>query len=283
MEKELFLELNKTIRTTFDSQTDLETLSVRLPVDNGLNEITIRNIVEKFNRYGVALVEHSETDNSDEVLLNLGRFFGNPIGHDRSDSNGITVISNLNGFAGYLGASYTDHPLHTGGVYSDEPPIVFLLQCVKQSSTGGESILVSSKNIYDFLSKEDPRGLKLLKKSDTLTMKRGDAKASRAIFDDKHLGNGSYMFSFRCDNVVEFEVSPSNLITTLAKVKNFIDLPENQMRLRLKENQILIADNSAIMHARTKFPKDEDRKLLRLTLDGKPNNGKYPLTLGFKV
>ncbi|WP_076588814.1 TauD/TfdA family dioxygenase [Vibrio ostreicida] len=273
--------MNQTIRTTFDSQTDREELSVRLPVDNSLNEITIRNIVEKFNRYGVALVEHYQTHTPEGLLLKLGRFFGNPVGHDRSDSNGITVISNLNGFEGYLGASYTEHPLHTGGVYSDEPPIVLLLQCIKPSSQGGDSILVSSKKIHDFLSKEDPHGLGLLKFSGALTMKRGDAKASRAVFDDKYLGNGSYMFSFRCDDVVEYEVSPSTLITTLAKIKNFIDLPENQVRLRLKENQILIADNSAVMHARTKFPQDEDRKLLRLTLDGKPSHSEYPLELGF--
>ncbi|EMB7845546.1 TauD/TfdA family dioxygenase [Vibrio vulnificus] len=281
MEKELIRETNQATRTTFNSQTDLKELSVRLPADNSLNKITIQNIVEKFNRYGVALVEHEKKHTPEDVLLKIGHFFGNPVGHDRSDSNGITVISNLKGFDGYLGASYTEHPLHTGGVYSDEPPIVLLLQCIKQSSIGGESILVSSKNIYDFLSKEDPHGLTLLKRSGALTMKRGNAKASRAVFDDKYLGNGSYMFSFRCDNVVEYEINPSSLITTLAKIKSFIDRPENQVRLRLQENQILIADNSAVMHARTEFPENEDRKLLRLTLDGKPSHSEYRLTLGF--
>lgn len=52
------------------------------------------------------------------------------------------------------------------------------------------------------------------------------------------------------------------------------------MVFRLKRNQIMVADNTVVMHTRTAFPKNEDRCLLRLTLDGKCSEKN--ITLGFK-
>ncbi|WP_438463466.1 TauD/TfdA family dioxygenase [Marinomonas sp. PE14-40] len=270
-------------RYTFDANTNLNELTYDLKSEKNINRDEVDSIINCFNKYGAVIVQHKDVENSKDILLELGKYFGSPIGHDRSDSNGITTIANLKGYEGYLGASYTDHPLHTGGVYSDTPPIVLLLQCVKPSSVGGDSFLVSSKKVYDYLSEVDSKGLELLKEPGTVTIKRGVAEASRAIFDKNILNNGSYMFSFRCDDIIRFEINPASLVTTLGKIKEYIDRPENQVRVRLKENQILICDNSSVMHARSAFPKDEDRLLLRLTLDGKPvNTESHQLVLGFK-
>jgi alpha-ketoglutarate-dependent taurine dioxygenase len=272
--------MDATTRLSFDSTNNLSDFLVNIDSVKNMTESQKELLLNKFNTYGACLIEHKECQDPKSNLLELKKYFGNIIGHDRADEDGITKIANLKGFDGYLGASFEEHPLHTGGIYSENPPIIILLQCIKQSSTGGDSILVSSKLIYNYLLNVDPEGLEKIKEHGTVTMKRGDAMASRPIFDKDFLGNNSYMFSFRCDNVVEFILKPSSTVKTLGLIKNFIDDPKNQLRFRLKKNQIMIADNSAVMHARTAFPENEDRCLLRLTLDGKCNHEN--IVLGFR-
>jgi len=271
----------QTRREAFDGKNRLDDFLVKTTDVGGMRPAEKAVLFAKFNRFGAAILEHDPSDNPRKNLIDLGGYFGNIVGHDRAGDDGVTRIANLKGFDGYLGASNADHPLHTGGVYSDTPPIIILLQCIRQSSIGGETTLVSSKNICDHIRKFDPQGFDTLSKSGSLTIKRGKAQASRPVFDKSFLGNGGYLFTFRCDNVIEFGLKPASLVTTVAEIKRFIDAPENQIRFRLRENQILIADNSSVMHARTAFPDGEPRELLRLTLDGKSKETNYPLTLGF--
>lgn len=264
-------------REVFNAKNELNDFIFSVKSIINMQKDEQESFIQLFNKYGAVVLESETIEDHHQSLMSLSKHFGNVIGHDRADKDGITEISNLEGNDGYLGASYVEHPLHTGGVYSDEPPIIILLQCVKQSETGGDTILVSSKNIYDFLKKTNIEWLESLKNKNSVTIRRGNSEASRAIFDKNYLKNGSYMFSFRCDNVIEFDLKPSNLILPLAEIKKFIDNPDNQIRFRLKENQILVADNAAVMHARTAFPEKSDRRLLRLTLDGKNDK----LVLGF--
>lgn len=268
-------------KEVFDSRTDLNMLTFKVSSVKEMSEEQKGSFFTLFNRYGAVVLEHDPSDNPKDNLIDISKYFGNVVGHDRADEDGITTIANLEGFEGYLGASNTDHPLHTGGVYSDEPPVVILLQCLKQSVTGGETILVSSKKIYEYLKEKDPRSLDRLKENGVLTIKRKEAQSSRAIFDENFLGNGRYMFSFRCDEVIRFEIDPAEMILPIAEVKRFIDRPENQIRFKLKENQILIADNASVMHARTAFPAEEERCLLRITTDGKSAESRYPILIGF--
>jgi len=265
----------------FDSRTDLKKLIFKISSVKEMSEEKKERFFALFNRYGAVVLEHDQSDNPKDNLIDISKYFGNVVGHDRADEDGITTIANLEGFEGYLGASNTDHPLHTGGVYSDEPPVVILLQCLKQSITGGETILVSSKKIYEYLKEQDPVSLERLKKNGVVTIKRKEAQSSRAIFDENFLGNGRCMFSFRCDDVVRFEIDPAEMIIPIAKIKEFIDRPDNQIRFKLKENQILIADNASVMHARTAFSAKEERCLLRITTDGKATESRYPIIIGF--
>ncbi len=269
------------IRETFDAENSVEQFLIKVDDVSSMTPTQKDDFFSTFNRFGAALLEHEPSENPRQNLVDLGKYFGNLVGHDRADPEGVTTIANLKGFDGYLGASNVDHPLHTGGVYSDQPPIIILLQCIKQSSVGGETILVSSKKICDHIRAVDPKGFERLSQPDSLSIRRGDAVAARPVFDKDYFGNGAYLFTFRCDDVIEFGIKPASLVLTLAEIKRFIDSPENQVRFRLKENQILVADNASVMHARTAFPADEDRKLLRLTLDGKAADTGYPLTLGF--
>lgn len=268
-------------RDTFDSFTKVEDLVYKVSSVKDMNKKQKEDLFMLFNRYGAVVLEHDPSDDARQQLIDISKYFGNVVGHDRADNDGVTTIANLEGFEGYLGASNEDHPLHTGGVYSEEPPIIILLQCIKQSTTGGETILVSSKKIYDYLSESAPKSLEKLKKKGVVTIKRNDAESSRPIFDENFLGNGKLMFTFRCDNVIRFEITPADMILPIADIKRFIDSKENQIKFKLKENQILIADNTSVMHARTAFPANEERCLLRITTDGKSSLTEFPLTIGF--
>lgn len=274
------MHANTCERISFNAKTDINDLFMKVSSVKDITNDEAIKMISLFNKYGALILEHDESLTAEENLFKLKKYFGNVIPHERSVNHGIATISNQKGFDGYLGANNEDHPLHTGGTYSEEPPIVILLQCLKPSDIGGESILVSSKSIYHFLQENDPKGLNDLKKRGVVTIKRGKDSADRAIFDEHFLGNGSYTFSFRCDHVAEFYLKPCKIITTLALIKNFIDSAQNQIVFKLKRNQILIMDNCAVLHARKSFPADSDRCLQRLNVDGKDT--RYPLILGFK-
>ena len=70
-------------------------------------------------------------------MLELGKCFGNVVGHDRADPDGITKIAN----------------------------------------NGGDSILVSSNSIYDHIAKVNPDGLEKLKQEGVIRIKRGESEA----------------------------------------------------------------------------------------------------------
>jgi len=94
-------------------------------------------------------------------------------------------------------------PLHTDGPYNVNPLLFQVLQCIKQSPTGGESSLSDGKAAARSLQLNDPEAFKVL--SETPIQFRyhddnHDLLTERTIIEVDKLGNiGSVFFSGRLD------------------------------------------------------------------------------------
>lgn len=225
----------------------------------------IENLLHVFNKYGFAIIECEPIEDMVEDFLLLTKIFGRTTEHNRADERGIVIISVREDFAAYLGASNEIHPLHTDGPFEKIPPKVMALQCEEPDPWGGLSLLVSARAIYQYLAQQDKEGLDLLFNPQVFSIQRDNQYEKRAIFDRK---NDRIEMAFRTnDGKANISILPEaqkifNLIT------EFIDNPKNQLQFKLEKGQILVVDNTAILHGRTGFNRNSPRKLHRLNFDG---------------
>jgi gamma-butyrobetaine dioxygenase len=259
---------------------DPENLIVEVGRVNDMTQAQTAKMYDIVNRYGVGIVQHApRQDETVEELVDLGRLFGQTVVHDRADARGLVVVAELSGYGEFVGASSGPHLMHTGGTFmpwKDVPRIV-LLQCEKQSRVGGRSMLSSGAAAFQYFKHHDPEALKLLMDPQVFSIKRsargvgqfgGTGVTGKAVFDKQQLGNGDIWLTFRFDGEIKLELQPDAAHEAYDKLLNFFNRSENQIDFRLQPNQIMICDNTSVVHARTAFQAGSGRKLNRLQLDG---------------
>lgn len=256
-----------------------ESLIVQVSRVNDMSPSQTAKLYETVNRYGVAIVQHAPRPDTVEELFDLGRLFGGAVVHDRADARGLVVVAELSGYGEFVGASSGPHLMHTGGTFmpwKDVPRIV-LLQCEKQSRVGGRSMLSSGASAFRYLQKHDPEALKMLMDPQVFSIKRSargvgqfgaTGVAGKAVFDTQQLGNGNIWLTFRFDGEIKLELQPDAAHEAYDKLLNFFNRSENQIDFKLQPNQIMVCDNTSVVHARTAFQAGSGRKLNRLQLDG---------------
>lgn len=257
-----------------------ESLIVEVGRVNDMKAAQLGKMYETVNRYGVAIVQHAPRPGETvEEVVDLGRLFGNSVVHDRADARGLVVVAELSGYGEFVGASSGPHLMHTGGTFmpwKDVPRIV-LLQCEKQSRIGGRSLLASGAAAYRYFKHNDPEALKLLMDPQVFSIKRsargvgqfgGTGVSGKAVFDTAQLGTGNIWLTFRFDGEIKLELQPDAAHEAYDKLLNFFNRSENQIDFLLEPNQILVCDNTSVVHARTAFQAGSGRKLNRLQLDG---------------
>lgn len=230
-----------------------------------LDSQDVERLLTPFNRYGFAILECDPIENMAEDFLCLAKIFGNITQHNRSDEKGIVTIGITQGFSAYLGASHEPHPLHTDGPFEKTPPKVMALQCETPDPTGGLSLLVSSKAIYRYLLQQDYKGLELLFNPYIFSVQRDNQFERKAIFECKDDRIGMvYRSNDGKANVSN--LSEANSVFSLIRI--FIQDPKNQLKFKLKKGNILVVDNTSVLHGRTGFSPNSLRKLNRLNFDG---------------
>jgi alpha-ketoglutarate-dependent taurine dioxygenase len=84
--------------------------------------------------------------------------------------------------------------------------------------------------------------------------------------------------AFRSDTVARVSIDP-RIVETFETIKAFLADPHNQISFKLQPHQILIFDNTRMLHGRTGFPLTEKRRINGLWFDGK-GNFSNPLSFG---
>jgi alpha-ketoglutarate-dependent taurine dioxygenase len=261
------------------STLDPKNLVVEVGRVGAMSDRAIHKMFELFNKYGVAIVQHAQAPEPVEELVDLGKLFGNSVVHDRADARGLVVVAELSGYSEFVGASCGPHLMHTGGTFmpwKDVPKIV-LLQCEKAARVGGRSMISWGAAAYRYLQEKEPEALAMLTRPDVFAVKRSargvgqfgnTGGVRKAIFDDTRLEDGRVWLTWRFDGEVKLDLVPDEAHEAFDKLLNFFNRSENQIDFHLEANQIMVLDNTSVVHARTAYQTGSGRKLNRLQLDG---------------
>jgi alpha-ketoglutarate-dependent taurine dioxygenase len=265
-----YLKSDKDFDSNFDYHQSL------LPVQSisQLSEPEIIDMYKIFQKWGFVIIRPNATDeymnSCTHELLNLKQYFGKDFEHERSDKNGISKITLEPGYPDHFSTNNFDTGLHTDGSYVENPPKVVIHQCIVPSETGGKTLLVSFKNVYRQIP--DDASIRLLTcPSLTFTLSRSCRSHTRSVFCNCER-DGRIHAAFRSNRhseTVHIGFSNGFYKQAFNKLDEIIHDPKNILTFNLKKFDILVLDNTSVLHGRNEFEDGSDRLLHRLLLDGK--------------
>ncbi|KOP23554.1 taurine catabolism dioxygenase TauD [Hapalosiphon sp. MRB220] len=260
------------------SKDYINQLTIKISKVTDISDIEEKKLFEIFNQFKFVILECEQLPDIQENLLALTKYFGCIKRHKRSLENGITLIENLGNSPlsnNYLATTNQTHLMHTDGPFEIEPPKIVAMQCERPSKEGGLSQIVYAESVYEYLMKNHFQELLDLF-TYPLTITRDHQTAKQKIFVERE---GRISMIFRADSIISTAI-PIQLEKAFNIIKHYANCLNNQLIFKLQANQIILLDNTSVLHGRTSFPDHEDRKLNRLWFDG---NSEYShhLQLGF--
>jgi alpha-ketoglutarate-dependent taurine dioxygenase len=218
-------------------------------------------------------------------LAELKKYFGNDFEHRRAKKNGISTIKLEPSFPSYFGTNNASTGLHTDGSYDKDPPKIVIHQCVVPSKNGGETLLVSFKNVYRQIINDESIITLLSCPTKTFTISRDKKTFTRSVFCDceKDGRVKAYFRSSRHQNTAHvFTTSTGYIQEAFDKLDEIIHRSENILTFKLNMFDILVLDNTSVLHGRNEFEDKSDRTLHRLMLDGNIDCHAEKLCFGFE-
>lgn len=271
------------IRTTFDSKLEKKNVVVKVQEITNLSDSELADFRRVFNRYGFAILclknsevisKYYEKDGIktlDRDMNSLCDFFGEIYLHERSNNNRVDIKPGQILNSAFMGTTKEMYPAHVDGIYDDTPPLVVTLFSFEPSrSKEGESTVVSGKLIYDFIKKNYPEYISEFFNHE-FRFVRGEKETHRAILS-RLAPNDQIRISYRNDREVKimppedtgFQVALNHMI-------EYVQSPSNIFSVYLEQGQLLVLDNTAVLHGRKGF-EDTGRWLCRYSFMGKRNN-----------
>ena len=164
--------------------------------------------------------------------------------------------------------AYTNMGLgsHTDNPYRDPVPTVQLLHCLESSTEGGDSVLVDGFKAADVLRQESKEDFDILT-STWINFRFSDAKTDlRSRVPMIELNDNSEIVKVRYNNrSIDTIKLPENKIRPFYKAyrhwSEIIERDDLKITLKLSEGDLMLLDNTRIMHARTAFSKKGKRHL----------------------
>jgi gamma-butyrobetaine dioxygenase len=226
--------------------------------------------VETFLTHGVVIMRNLATD--PECILEVALRFG----HVRETNFGrlFEVYSR----PGSNDLAYRPVPLgaHTDNPYREPVPGVQLLHCLVNETTGGWSTLVDSLSVAEALREEDPEGLQLLA-STPVRFRFIDANEElieqRPIVQRDINGRMTGMhYSPRLDYLPLLDAATTRrLQRARRRLSELFADPRFELRFPLRAGELMMFNNSRVLHGRTAYDPNEGRRHLQgcyIDLDG---------------
>ena len=178
---------------------------------------------------------------------------------------------------------------HTDNPYRDPVPTVQLLHCLESSTEGGDSILVDGFKAASILRDESKENFLTLTSS-WINYRFTDSKTDlRSRVPMIELNDNNEIIKVRYNNrSIDTIKVPKDKMRSFYKAyrhwSEVIERDELKIQFRLSEGDLMLFDNTRVMHARTKFSKTGKRHLqgaytdldglysLLNTLEGKIND-----------
>jgi alpha-ketoglutarate-dependent taurine dioxygenase len=224
------------------------------------------DLFSTMNRYGCVHIRQTlEMTGPVESLRQLGSRFGAPIFHKLSDEFGIHPIRYIPGYPEYANANVEDLDLHTDGSFEQTPPSFMLMYCERPAEEGGHSTLASGDRLFHHLRTERPDHLSALSKPAVFTITRDDRRAQRSVFTTV---DGRVRVAYRSGKDIRLDIDPE-AVDAFGYVGEWLRQPSNYVTFRLGRGDILIFDNTRMLHGRSAFSRESARSLYGLWCDGR--------------
>lgn len=250
---------------------DFEEITLRVNRVEQMSGDQRNALVEKLNQYGCVVIHPQQTSAQSQELLSLTQLCGSPIHHDRSQGSGISTITPCPEDTGYAALTYNQHLPHTDCSYQPVPPPLVALQCEVPAPRGGLSILVPGEDLHRYLEETDPQGLRLMYEKAALQIQREQKIYTRSIFSQTSQGWITIAYKVEGRESAFTLKTSKPLEKTRRRVDQFLTDPRNQFQLKLQIGQILLFDNTRVLHGRTAIEPSVGspaRKINRLWFDG---------------
>jgi len=164
--------------------------------------------------------------------------------------------------------AYTNMGLgsHTDNPYRDPVPTVQLLHCLESSTEGGDSVLVDGFKAATVLRQESKEDFDILT-STWINFRFSDAKTDlRSRVPMIELNDNNEIVKVRYNNrSIDTIKLPENKIRPFYKAyrhwNEIIERDDLKIIFKLSEGDLMLIDNTRIMHARTAFSKTGRRHL----------------------
>jgi alpha-ketoglutarate-dependent taurine dioxygenase len=257
---------------------NIDNLTLEIDEVGEMSELEQKKFFELLNLFKFVILECNSSISPEKNILSLTDFLGSIKYHQNSNKDGIVPVTYSPGSPVSLVTTNEMAPMHTDGSFEIEPPKLVALQCEVPAKIGGISQIVYAQSVYEYLAETYPEELQNLFNVESFFVKLSDRKASHYIF--KKLEENKISMIFRSEaGGATLEISPK-VQNIFQAIKDYVNNPKNQLMFKLKANQILVLDNTSVLHGRTAFSKDEVRKLNKLWFDGKSKYTEH-LQFGF--
>ena len=221
-------------------------------------------------RYGVIVIEHLPTEPG-SLLQVVARF-----GYVR-DTNFGPVFEVLN-IPDSNDLAYRSVALgaHTDNPYRTPPPGIQLLHCLVNETTGGASTLVDGLAVIDQLDREQPGAIDLLATTAVRFRFRDettDIVSVRPIVDRDFDGTVTGLrYSPKLDELPLLPVAEMQRFQAARiRLAQLLDDDAFVLRFTLQAGQLMMFDNSRVLHGRTSFDPNEGNRHLQgcyIDIDG---------------
>lgn len=218
------------------------------------------------------------------VLSALAGHFGPIQRHVRSGEDGVVEVSPRAAatatkeidVAQYTGTSREQLDVHSDGSFLDgflrvdgelvrvKPPKLVLLQCVVQAEEGGANALVDGTRVLSDLVFDSPGHAKNLLSRGAVTFCRDEQLAiDFPVFEQ--IRGDRFVVRFRYDEMLYTQEWSAPAVAHLQE--NYFGNPDYKRWVRLEAGQILVLDNSRMLHGRDALGGGGNRLLRRLWIN----------------
>ncbi|QIN36830.1 TauD/TfdA family dioxygenase [Legionella longbeachae] len=213
--------------------------------------------IQFINKNGFAIVQLNNKPLR-SLLRRLVQYFGPSMKDSGVYKKYIAKVQAANNGKFYINSDKSQ-PLHTDEGYTNIFPHYASLYCVQQASQGGISTIVHVQTLLDALYDKFADKVSELFQPDALSIQTVTGTIKKQILFK--LKNGLVGMSY---SPILLNWKSTNLISDMIIfINQFIHDPQNQFRISLQKDQLLIMDNCRILHGRTGFNMQDERLLLR--------------------
>ncbi len=260
------LNLKNITNILLKNQSKIKNINLKKKLKENI-EIIKSNFLNR-NDYFFIIRGFKSDKNYEKKIKLLANCFGNVIVQNYKNNKFVKVTPKVNLIKKLSNVEKKDtlryHETNSGGsIHSDGPqlaipPNYVFLACIKESKSGGKSIITNCMKIFNVLKKRDPKILKILMSKYYFERRGFNFKnkiLSKPIFEIKKNG---LRFRYLREYIetaykIKKKKMPKNKINALNKLDKFLTNEKFQKKFKLNTGDIVILNNQFLSHGRTKF------------------------------